>query len=196
MGKWIPARALTPTDPYVPDFSDGPVVFDFEDGLQGWGTSGTIERANTDVLGGEWAVLGVDRGFSNGSFSSVLLLNIDFTNVSALSLEQFFEGSFDEDARLVVVALDGFFWGLALSSTDPAANPGLMTIDLAEVTGLRQMKLSWVCYSRCDRNNPVPSTGYIDNITLLPVPEPSIAALLLLALAVSWVRRVEKRVHH
>ena len=33
-----------------------PIVFDFEDGLQGWELSGSAQRVQTQVLGGEWAI--------------------------------------------------------------------------------------------------------------------------------------------
>ena len=44
--------------PFVPDFSNGPVVFDFEDGLQGWVPDGAVPRLQTQVLGGQWPILG------------------------------------------------------------------------------------------------------------------------------------------
>ena len=33
-----------------------PIVFDFEDGLQGWELHGGATRVQTQVLGGEWAI--------------------------------------------------------------------------------------------------------------------------------------------
>jgi len=33
-----------------------PIVFDFEDGLQGWELRGAAARVQTQVLGGEWAI--------------------------------------------------------------------------------------------------------------------------------------------
>ena len=35
-----------------------PIVFDFEDGLQGWELGGSAQRVQTQVLGGEWAIFG------------------------------------------------------------------------------------------------------------------------------------------
>ncbi len=35
-----------------------PIVFDFEDGLQGWELHGSAQRVQTQVLGGEWAIFG------------------------------------------------------------------------------------------------------------------------------------------
>jgi hypothetical protein len=46
-----PARATL-----VLDFSNGPVVFDFEDGMQGWELFDGAERVQTDALGGSWAI--------------------------------------------------------------------------------------------------------------------------------------------
>ena len=45
-----------------------PIVFDFEDGLQGWELLGSAQRVQTQVLGGEWAIfldgfLGATIGF-------------------------------------------------------------------------------------------------------------------------------------
>ena len=35
-----------------------PIVFDFEDGLQGWELNGSAQRVQTQVLGGGWAIFG------------------------------------------------------------------------------------------------------------------------------------------
>ena len=35
-----------------------PIVFDFEDGLQGWELHGAAFRLPTQILGGEWAIFG------------------------------------------------------------------------------------------------------------------------------------------
>ena len=35
-----------------------PIVFDFEDGLQAWRLHGSAQRVQTQILGGEWAILG------------------------------------------------------------------------------------------------------------------------------------------
>ncbi len=35
-----------------------PIVFDFEDGLQGWELTGSAQRVQTQVLGGKWAIFG------------------------------------------------------------------------------------------------------------------------------------------
>ena len=36
----------------------GTIVFDFEDGLQGWELFGSAQRVQTQLLGGEWAIFG------------------------------------------------------------------------------------------------------------------------------------------
>ncbi len=88
--------------PFVPDFSNGPVVFDFEDGLQGWTTDGSAQRVNTQILGGEWAIFGdgltftvVDIGeiFPVTRFDTSLMLEVDLTSVGSITIEQFFAGA-------------------------------------------------------------------------------------------------------
>ncbi len=44
--------------PLYAQAAPAPIVFDFEDGLQGWTLGGSAQRVQTQVLGGEWAILG------------------------------------------------------------------------------------------------------------------------------------------
>ena len=46
-----------------------PIVFDFEDGLQGWALHGSAQRVQTQVLGGEWAVALDFTSFSGHSYT-------------------------------------------------------------------------------------------------------------------------------
>ena len=72
-----------------------PIVFDFEDGLQGWELHGSAQRVQTQVLGGEWAIFG-DGFVAPGEFGGGTFISIraDLTNVASISVEQFFvEGS-------------------------------------------------------------------------------------------------------
>ena len=48
----LPSQAM----PLVSDFSHGPVVFDFEDGLAGWKLEDSAPRVTTQVLGGKWVI--------------------------------------------------------------------------------------------------------------------------------------------
>ena len=49
-----------------------PIVFDFEDGLQGWELHGSAQRVQTQVPGGEWAIFG-DGFLEEGAFISIPL---------------------------------------------------------------------------------------------------------------------------
>ena len=46
-----------------------PIVFDFEDGLQGWELVLAAQRVQTQSLGGEWAIF-LDRLVKGGALSS------------------------------------------------------------------------------------------------------------------------------
>ncbi len=48
-----------------------PIVFDFEDGLQGWELSGSAQRVQTQVLGGEWAIFGDGAGLAQSTFVAI-----------------------------------------------------------------------------------------------------------------------------
>jgi hypothetical protein len=103
-----------------------PIVFDFEDGLQGWG--GEATRVQTQLLGGEWAVFG--DGFArecfgtNGDpscgFGASIHLETDLTSIGSISVEQFLIDG-DEDALLL-------FWltGFPLPGPDPPLGPALI----------------------------------------------------------------------
>jgi hypothetical protein len=86
-----PAQAAT----LVPDFSNGPVVFDFEDGLQGRTPAGGAERVPTTALEGQWAIRGdglqascLDIG-GRSAIGTVrgITLTVDLGLVGELSLE-------------------------------------------------------------------------------------------------------------
>ena len=55
-----------------------PIVFDFEDGLQGWTSSGAT-RQEVDFLGGKFAIFGVD--------GARMTIELDLTNIQAMSIE-------------------------------------------------------------------------------------------------------------
>ena len=70
-----------------------PIVFDFEDGLQGWELHGSATRVQTQLLGGQWAVLG--DGFSQDDTTGLPLdvfisREIDLAGIGSVSLDQFF----------------------------------------------------------------------------------------------------------
>jgi len=69
-----------------------PIVFDFEDGLQGWSFRGFVSRTQTNALGGEWVLYG-DGTRAAGAYISI---EMDLTDVASISLEQAFRSG-DED---------------------------------------------------------------------------------------------------
>ncbi len=174
--------------PFVPDFSSGPVVFDFENGLQGWTTQGSAQRVNTQVLGGQWAIFG-DGGVGG---RTGLFLEIDLTGVGAISVEQFFAGGPADQYAFVGFGflLEGIFFG---SQRVAASNPGVWTLGLGS-TGVHTLGIVWLCLlcDPLDPTHPTSTLGFIDNITLTPVPEPSRWLLGIVALAFPVVRRFDR----
>jgi hypothetical protein len=63
-----------------------PIVFDFEDGLQGWELHGSAQRVQTQLLGGEWAIFG--NGFM-GEDATFISREIDLTNIGSASFQFF-----------------------------------------------------------------------------------------------------------
>ncbi len=63
-----------------------PIVFDFEDGLQGWKLHGSAQRVQTQLLGGEWAIF----GDALIEFGAGISTGIDFTNLSSMTMNIFF----------------------------------------------------------------------------------------------------------
>jgi hypothetical protein len=197
--------------PFVPDFSDGPVVFDFEDGLQGWTASGSVERVATDALGGEWALFGegrfseyiVEPGIVLAVLDSAISLEIDLSEVGWLELDQLYLGEAasgtDFIGTLVVFSvIPGVVIGSIdpLESPDPLANPGRRRLDLRARSGVEELVLVWSCYECPDPLNPpsdIEGVGYIDNITLIPLPEPRPIALTGAALLILGVARLASR---
>ncbi len=169
--------------PFVPDFSGGPVVFDFENGLDGWVTDGSAQRVNTQVLGGQWAIFG-DALATGGT---VILLELDLTNTRSITFEQFHAGSPASPNGIAFLAttsvVEGILVGRALPWTVVGTNPSILVADASNLVGVHTLGLVWRCFS-CDPTGPVDSSaglGFVDNITLLPVPEPR--SFLLLATA-------------
>lgn len=75
--------------------------------------------------------------------------------------------------------------GTSLVATpgNPSPNPDVRSIDLSHLEGLHNISFVWVTA------NGVPYTGYVDDITFHPVPEPSAAPLLLLGFTALAFRR-------
>jgi hypothetical protein len=62
-----------------------PIVFDFEDGLQGWELHGATARVQTQLLGGQWAIFG--DGLVEGGAS--ISIEMDFREIGSITFDQF-----------------------------------------------------------------------------------------------------------
>jgi hypothetical protein len=181
-----------------------PLVFDFEDGLQGWELHGSAQRVQTQVLGGEWAIFGdglvlgtieLVEDIVIGTFDTGISLEIDLADVASMSVEQFFAGDVEQGTDFVAVLyglelLENIFVGVLMrgESPDPAANPGVRTFDLSHIVGVPQLMIGWACWTcppgfpDVPPEDPASALGFIDNITFHSVPEAASAILLGLAL--------------
>ncbi len=197
--------------PYVPDFSNGPIVFDFEDGLQGWELAGSAERVPTDALGGDWAILG--DGLDPPAvdyFPTGMYLQLDLTNVAAISFDVSFAGTGGRPEGFLIPALSRhpqnpipeFF--IPLDPEIPGGNPASQSMDASDRWGDGIVAFYWADPRICDElvtitpgitlcaggspplESPTALLGFIDNITLHPVPEPGLGGLVLGSLAVVW----------
>ncbi len=172
-----------------------PIVFDFEDGLQGWELHGSAQRVQTQVLGGEWAIFGETSGERRASIEAV----IDLTHIAAISWTQLYTGTEDRTTFLGV-SFDDSSSGLqvapVVSLPGPDENPGTRRSDVprseeAPFIGPSRVRVFWLLFQRPDL--PGPSVGLIDNVTFHPVPEPSTLALLAVSLAVFGIARRRRR---
>ena len=178
-----------------------PIVFDFEDGLQGWELQGAATRVQTQVLGGEWAIFGDGvvspvTGFEliDGTFvpsGTALSMSVDLTEIASISVEQFFiDGNEDGLFFLRVIDLiENIFVGTldGLDVIEPG-NPSLRGVDVSSINGVNIIGFAWGFESESE---PPPTiVAFIDNITFHPVTEPSSWFLLSLSIAgVVMIRR-------
>ena len=187
------------------DFSQGPVVFDFEDGLQEWTPGGSVQRVATQVLGGDWAIFG--DGLSEISLAEGNTLRLAFdvpTALSAIELDLFFLGDWDGAVPELVVSAAAQPFGSpavlplqSMTAPDPAillSNPGLrVRDDLAALGPLESITIAWTispcfippggsCVETDDR-----LLALVDDITLKSVPEPGTAGLVTLGLGSAWL---------
>ena len=171
-----------------------PIVFDFEDGLQGWTLGGSAQRVQTQVLGGEWAIFGDGRSVGAGDAS--IVIEMDLTGIASISVEQFFvEGNEDNLAFFhTVISNDLKFFSLfpELDVIEPG-NPSLRAVDVSSITGVTDVGFFWGFRVEVEDIVPPPIVAFIDNITFHPVPEPGTLALLagsLVALVIARRRIV------
>jgi hypothetical protein len=174
----LPALLLLHTEPaasapFVPDLSQGPVVFDFEDGLQGWTTLGSAMRVPTHALGGDWAIwgdglagleeiepddppsgvdgiVGDDPFYLSGSVTQIYL-ELDLTEIREMRIEQA-PGSGDGASGEFLVFLEFFnlipailfeFFS-PLAVPDPVGQPSLRTVDLSGHQGIQTIGIAWL----------------------------------------------------
>ena len=136
-----------------------PIVFDFEDGLQGWELHGAATRVETQVLGGEWAIF-LDGLIEGGAW---IFITGDFQTVGSVTFDQLIvDGSGSLVPVLRGVALVNNTFTDFIEIGFPVVQGGIP---------------------------PEPLVAFIDNITFHPVPEPSALALLAVGLAVLAIGR-------
>ena len=155
-----------------------PIVFDFEDGLQGWRLGGTVQRVQTQVLGGEWAIFADGRRFERLTFTA-LLMEADLTGIASISVEQFFLDG-DNNGLGLLVETDPSDLFLLFDIVEPG-NPSLRTVDVSSVGENSRLSILWT--GNGSTPSPTGLVAFIDNITFHPVPEPSSLALLACGLA-------------
>ena len=131
-----------------------PIVFDFQDGLQGWELTGAATRVQTQVLGGEWAI------FLDGLVEGGASLSIGVDNLLTVELVTFDQLSIDGSGSVIPV----------LRGIDLIENTFFITINIGfpNIQGLP---------------SPGPVIAFIDNITFHPVPESSSWLYLSLGIA-------------
>ncbi len=170
--------------PLVLDFSAGPVVFDFEDGLQGWVATGSAQRVNTQVLGGQWAIFG--DGSANPRGHTNLFLDVDLTNVGSIVVEQFSAGDSGPPFTFARLGIRG----IVILAEDMAAtsNPGTWTLSSFPAIETQGVGILWIG----NRSGPTSGLGFVDNITFFPLPEPSAFLLLSAALCSCRFRRASR----
>ena len=162
-----------------------PIVFDFEDGLQGWELHGSAQRVQTQVLGGEWAIFGDGQVESGASIS----IEMDLTDIAAISVEQFFiDGS--EDGLLFFTTIH-LIENIVLTAVErlDIVQPGNPSLRAADVTfrglfGVTEVGFFWGFegFESPPGKLLPPVVAFIDNITFHPVPEPGTLALLAVSL--------------
>jgi len=171
--------------------SPEPIVFDFEDGLQGWTLGGSAQRVQTDALGGAWVIFGdtsVDRHTS-------IQLEINLSDIDAISWTQLYTGDEDRTTFLSVIFQTSVLAVFsAISFPGPDANPGTRRFDIPRGTILPLddpviVDIRWIPQSPPPESQFGHSDGFIDNITFHPVPEPSTWALLGFGVSVLFLAR-------
>ncbi len=186
--------------PLYAQAAPAPIVFDFEAGLQGWELGRTAQRVQTQVLGGEWAILG--DGPANGGAS--ISIEIDLTDIASVSVEQFSASESPVTPwwrSFLILGVSGPSGGQVTWLTFPSeANPNTISSGLGRFEGVYTIEFHWWpsnAHPHCIPHPCAPPPddyllGFLDNITFHPVsesssrllaPEPSSWLLLSLGIA-------------
>ncbi len=169
-----------------------PIVFDFEDGLQGWELRqapiqfihfpSSAQRVQTQVLGGEWAIFGDGRRFE-GHGPTAISIDADLTGIASISLEQFFLDGEEDGLFLAVITECNVDFCTGLSRFFEIVEPGspsLRAVDVRDVGENLGIEIVWSNLRTAPASSAL--VAFIDNITFHPVPEPSTLGLVVLSL--------------
>jgi hypothetical protein len=194
----LPAQAVPITEP---------IVFDFEDGLQGWELHGAATRVQTQLLGGEWAIFG--DGFAGapdgipvldwGTFISLPLTEL--IGVGSISVEAVFIGG-DANGltreQHIHIPQDITIGNLDSFEPEDPGNSKVWVADVFPPTMLTDggIGIIWGRLSSSSSGVEIePVVAFIDNITFYAIPEPTpvaLVALSLVGLVVLRRRRCER----
>ena len=187
-----------------------PIVFDFEDGLQGWELSGSTQRVQTQLLGGQWSILGdglITDETTGLPLDVFISRDIDLTGIASVSVDQFFLAG---DERGLVATpnfggidlIENIFVGTLgfgpFDASDPFTNPSLRTASMRSFEGMRlegvhRVEIHWNIQPEVQRiPEELPAiVAFIDNITFHPVPEPS--SWLSLGMGIAGVVMIHRK---
>jgi hypothetical protein len=153
--------------------------FSFESGLQGWTLEGSAQRVNTQVLGGEWAIFGDGRTEGGASMS----ITLDLTGIDSIVMDVFFGG--EPDFLIPTLAVNPgplgggskipfFIW----PTREGDGNAARLIFDLPSLAAA-ELVFAWPgdlekCFREpCLPAEPDSRLAFVDNITFVPIPEPS-----------------------
>jgi hypothetical protein len=189
--------------PLVLDLANGPVVFDFEDGEQGWEFAGSAERVETQIFGPDWAVFGdglflteieILPGIVIGRFDTGLSAEVDLTDVARIEVDQWFPSGVGTlvGGRSMQLA-GGILVFAPFDAAEPAQSPGTKVFDVSGIDGTVDLFFLWGATVDPELLDRTAAVGFIDNIAFFPIPEPATATLLAIGLALLAVRRNPRR---
>ncbi len=166
-----------------------PIVFDFEDGWQGW-KHGGAHRESTDALGGSYAI-SIDA-------DQIIWIEIDLAGIRAMTFDVFIPGPWRDTSHVNVYLpfrVKKSLQRLFATPENPFPNPDIRYLDLSDVNQVVRLEIYWASpdsYTLCSGGGECftpPTPAFIDNITFHPVPEPSTLVLLAVSLVALVISR-------